>query len=119
MQTPTSSSYFLRLFKKNKSRDKVLISADAICSIEERAEDHAVRIYTMDGFWYDVEDAIDAIANVLPCKGVARQTEEHISCSSPYPNPSFLHKGRGLKKRKFQPPMAAENTHHESRESSL
>ena len=101
-----NQSFFLRLFKKGQNKDKVLIAADAICSIEERKDENAVRIYTMDGFWYVVEDSIDMISDALPCKKIKRQ-DSNMSATDDVPRDQrFVHKGRGIRKRKFTSPAA-------------
>lgn len=67
---------FLKLTKKNKERDRLLIAEDAICTIEERQEEKSIRIYTMDGFWYDVADSIENLAKMLDAVSVSSSDEK-------------------------------------------
>lgn len=55
----------IRLTKANKSRDRLLIATDAICAVEECADQKNTRVMTMDGFWYEVVDGIEKIEKVL------------------------------------------------------
>lgn len=92
---------FIRLTKANVERDRLLVARDAICAVEDRQEEGAVRISTMDGMWYDVVDRIEDIE--VKIKGAYNKGTEMartrdfrhrriqpISCSQEIPNRNAL-----------------------------
>lgn len=46
----------IRLTKTDKSR--LILSVDSISAIEESRQDRCTKVYTIDGFWYDVVNPI-------------------------------------------------------------
>lgn len=60
-----SEAKFVRLTKANKSKDRLLIAIDGICTVEECREEKCTKVYTMDGFWYSVVDSIESLDKIL------------------------------------------------------
>lgn len=59
---------FIRVHKDNKTKDRGFIAVDAICSVFENKENHNVSIMTMDGFWYDVDEDVDKLYDLITGK---------------------------------------------------
>ena len=74
---------FIKVRKANKSRDRGFIAVDSICSVFEDKERHIVSIMTMDGFWYDVDDDVDALYALITGDDRKNGYESKESSSSP------------------------------------
>ena len=58
-------SKYIRVTKANRERDRGIIAKDAVCAAFENKNNRATSILTMDGFWYDVVETIEYVAEQL------------------------------------------------------
>lgn len=86
---------FIKVKKANRYHDRGFIAVDAICSVFEDKERHVVSIMTMDGFWYEVEDDVEALFALI--------TGQHVQSSESQESG----KKEYYRRRKMLPPMVA------------
>lgn len=91
---------FIKVFKDNKTRDRGFIAVDAICSVFENKENHNISIMTMDGFWYDVDDDIDELFDLVT--GKDKKNEQSSN------EPVNQKKEYFRRKKMMSPPVAIE-----------
>lgn len=96
-----SEPKFVRLTKANKSKDRLLIAIDGICTVEECREEKCTKVYTMDGFWYSVVDPIENLDRILGGVTVNTSNEE---CKPPRQDDQRRGKIAFIRKRKMLPP---------------
>lgn len=86
---------FIKVKKANRSHDRGFIAVDAICSVFEDKERHVVSIMTMDGFWYEVEDDVEALFAIITGQDV-QSSESQSSGKKEY-----------YRRKKMLPPVVA------------
>ena len=90
---------FIKVRKDNQARDRGFIAVDAICSVFENKENHNVSIMTMDGFWYDVDDDVDELYDLVTGKEKKEGQEPR------QPQPQYLKKDY-FRRKKMMPAMS-------------